>query len=548
MSRKAASIYAVMFAALVIPALGTVVDIAAGPDTSRLESVAKTPALGAAKSVLADARHYLKKRYAFKDSFVRANGVIKTGVFGVSPYASVLMGEDGFLFLADNETRDFTQAVDLFDPPEAAQWAATMSRVAAVAENAGADFAFSLAPGKETIYGELMPSFARTPDGAMTRADQLIEILKRAEIPAIDLRKALMSAKASSNKRLYHRTDTHWNGYGGSIAAAAVAAHFGRDARPGDPSERQSERGGDLARMIGLQDRAGEVLVGSVAPSAHCLVAGGEPYPGEELDPLRHAMIHCDQAPQGRGRAIIFIDSFGVGMIPTLASAFDETRFVWSYQFDTELVSSFKPDVVIVEIAERKLQTLSPDEVLPRNEGCVENQRGPRPGAIVLFGNSLIHDHVWRFGDRPVINCGRQGMVLAEFLRAPLPDVNSSASVVLSFGTVEALRGAVDRAAFRADLERARSRVAAAYPGAGVIIVAPPPITGATADGPIIAAMEAVRAASRMSPDVFDAANAVTGEAALNGDPTYDGVHLTRSAYRRWNAALNARIEGASAD
>ena len=58
--------------------------------------------------------------------------------------------------------------------------------------------------------------------------------------------------------------------------------------------------------------------------------------------------------------AVMFRDSFTSRMMPFLSEHFSRSVYMWQNDFDRELVSQEKPDVVILEIVGRRLQTYTP--------------------------------------------------------------------------------------------------------------------------------------------------------------------------------------------
>ena len=64
-------------------------------------------------------------------------------------------------------------------------------------------------------------------------------------------------------------------------------------------------------------------------------------------------------------------DSFGSALVPFLAEHFRRSAFCWEYDFDTDLIEREHPDVVIQEMAGRKLF-----QVLPYNPANVIGTHG----------------------------------------------------------------------------------------------------------------------------------------------------------------------------
>jgi hypothetical protein len=65
-------------------------------------------------------------------------------------------------------------------------------------------------------------------------------------------------------------------------------------------------------------------------------------------------------------RGVLFHDSFGAYIDGLMAEHFSRLACFWQYDFDTRVVLSEHPDVVVELYVERVLQNLSPTELMPR--------------------------------------------------------------------------------------------------------------------------------------------------------------------------------------
>lgn len=62
--------------------------------------------------------------------------------------------------------------------------------------------------------------------------------------------------------------------------------------------------------------------------------------------------------PSQTGKLFMFRDSFANALIPYFSESFENVRYSRSFPYDYNLVDQFKPDVLIVEIAERNINWL----------------------------------------------------------------------------------------------------------------------------------------------------------------------------------------------
>ena len=182
----------------------------------------------------------------------------------------------------------------------------------------------------------------------------------------VDLRPALLAAKRAD--RLYHRTDTHWNDRGAFVGYQSIVDALAEEF-PGlrsasrsafEPRVVQSE-GLDLARMLGLTEvlREDDLVLVPRGPTARIL----EP---EHPNPrLTHARI-VTEAPTRGPRAVVFMDSFGPGLVPFLSENFSRAVYLWQNNMDPQVVQQEHPQIVIQEWVGRALSTHELYNPVPR--------------------------------------------------------------------------------------------------------------------------------------------------------------------------------------
>src|SRR5262249_1751341 len=178
-----------------------------------------------------------------------------------------------------------------------------------------------IAPNKQTIYPEVLPRPLRHQQAAGSRIQQLLAYLKaHSDVPILDLREPLRQAKAQ--ERLYDRTDTHWNERGGYVGYREIVSALSSAFPVLRPQSRaafadvvERRKGGDLARMLDLDDRLPEEYLGLAYKSSQLarpaeagirLPPGPQPFAMERDNP---------RLP----RAVMFCDSFTVQMFPFLS-------------------------------------------------------------------------------------------------------------------------------------------------------------------------------------------------------------------------------------
>lgn len=362
-----------MLAVLAGLGLATLVDLIDGPGDARHELVAATPAppvtLNALRKFPGAARYYVSKRYALKDEFVSLNAEAKLGLFGHSPYARVLQGKDGFWFLGGDAAIDATLGAVPGPQSSDAAWAAHFANLGAAFKARSIPFVFILGPNKHGVYSEALPNWLSAAMPAQSRASQIVAEAAQTLTPApVDTGRLFAKARVrDSGLMLHHRTDTHWTEAGATLAVNAALAPL---ALPGlsAPATAMADKigaAGDLARMIGWQQRLSETVPTLPRASGlRCETPDGAPATILTLDPLPMKRFHCTTPGAAPLRALVFMDSFGMGAVPRLTQLFSDVTFVWQDQVDMSIVDAIKPDVTIQIMVERKLQIADPATLL----------------------------------------------------------------------------------------------------------------------------------------------------------------------------------------
>jgi alginate O-acetyltransferase complex protein AlgJ len=354
-------------------------DTKLGDEASRHVDLAVTD-FASLKTLPGRVQLYLQRRFGFRGALVRAHGHLKVHGLGVSSSHSVLLGKEGWLYLAsEHSLDDYRRLAPLTSELLAKHRAALTERKAWLASR-GIEYVFFCAPNKHTIYPQFMPDTVRRGRGP-SWLDQLI-----AAAPGLvlDVRPALRAA--AEQARVYHRTDTHWNELGGAVATDALTRalmkrHANLQALNLAHLERVQEElpGGDLARMLGLKHDMHEEGWAVRFRSAGEIRDGGKALVIEPVDVqnTERARILNPHAPLGK--AVVFRDSFGELLKRPFAQLFRESVFVWTDEFDPALIEQEQPEFVIQELVERRLRTHEPKTLAQARAYAVEQAAASKP-------------------------------------------------------------------------------------------------------------------------------------------------------------------------
>jgi hypothetical protein len=290
--------------------------------------------------------------FAFRFWLIRANSLAKLAI-GSSPSPKAIVGRDGWLFYAAERSTDYYRNTSPFTARELARWRDDLAERKAWLAQRGIRYLVVVAPNKESIYPEYMPA-ALAPVQTGSRLDQLVaELAREPAIDVLDLRPALREARTS--QRLYHVTDTHWNDAGAVVANRAILSRLRAWFPEIDPDgvagrlDVQRGRGGDLARLIALDDRFLEdriVFVSNAPPLP-------PPSTGRASTSADLVVRRCGEC---QGPVVVMNhDSFGEALAPLLQPHFPRLFLVAGTALDRPLIERERPRVVIQQFVERIL-------------------------------------------------------------------------------------------------------------------------------------------------------------------------------------------------
>ncbi len=313
------------------------------------------------------AKYTYGENYAFRDRLIKINGLIKTKLFHISSSQKVLMGMEGWLFLADEKALDNHRNIYGFTDDDVRLWKDVLQFRNDFCRELGCSYYFTISPDKSNIYPEFLPDKFYEPVSDLSRRDSLENLMGEWGIDYINVFDSLICSKGSYP--LYYKTDTHWNELGAYYAYLAILDSLRRNypqIRPGDREPDviiEGVNGGDLARLMGLDDSLHDNLY-HVNSEPHATLFNGDKIDLQMIDVQHVGRLHTKNDSGELGKALIFHDSFGVALIPLLAEHFKEAVFIRSDNFDSDFVDEYKPDIVIQQIVERRLLNWKPD----RNE------------------------------------------------------------------------------------------------------------------------------------------------------------------------------------
>lgn len=413
---------ALIFLLCLIPSLGMLLpaeEAAAGGN----QALSRAPALRDAEGrwnpkYLSQIQDYAGDHFYLRQEMITAWSALNAKGLQSSITEDVVLGKDGWLYFAD--TLPDYAGLDPMSDREIFSAARNLSLVSEYCESRGAEFLFTVAPNKNSLYWSNMPDLALPAARQPHNAKRLAEALAGQGVAYLDL----FTLFRGQEETLYFKTDSHWNGRGAALAADELNRALGRSSSYSEgPFTPEAVHKGDLYDMLypaggGLEEDSiygGELTIEYDAPIRSA----------ENLTIMTHG--------GGEGSLLMFRDSFGNNLYPYLADSFDAALFSRSMPYRLDLVSQREADCVVAELVERNLRYLiqnvpvmpAPRRELPENFTVFQVGTDFRvesaedlPGYALVTGSTVLsgRDFPAAVPDSPVLVPASNGNCYEAFL------------------------------------------------------------------------------------------------------------------------------------
>ena len=321
-----------------------------------------------------NARKIFSKTFLFSMDFIYSQSLVKwLYQRGISANPDqVIVGKEQWLFLGDQYNSVLSEArgsaklkAGLYKNMAEArsQWDLR------VKSRGGRGLYVVVVPNKHTVYADKLPDWARR--GSKPNNTDLFFAEQGNAATLLDLRGPLVVARSKFSEDFYYKTDTHWNSLGAWIGYVHLAQHIGRqhpyigwlDAGQIVIRNAVARKGGDLSNFLRLADLledkeiAVELKKGVKTTQKDYLLKGSAKGRGEA-----HAngltLTHTEGALNDL-KVLWLDDSFGAAMAPYMMATFSSLiQHPWGAvlkdpEWFDRILSEFKPDLVIITVAER---------------------------------------------------------------------------------------------------------------------------------------------------------------------------------------------------
>jgi len=310
---------------------------------------------------------YLQDNFGFRKELTTLNSYWRFKMLRSSSIPHrVVIGKKSWLFSTDYDIAGDFRNTKLFTQEELEQIRQNLEELYAWYNQRNIKFYIFIAPSKYRIYPEYLPPRLKINQG-ISKLEQLVEYMqKNSHVKIITAHKQLMNAKKDAE--VFYAHDTHWNLQGGFIGYQVLMNEIIADfptigiLSPDDFDRVKTHHpNADLARMLSLEN----ILLNdewSFHYKYTSDVIPGKDIRYQTVSPL-YPSLFTEHKNTSLPRAVFYRDSFTNLMLPFLMNHFSRACFIWTYEHSVEVTEIEKPDLVVMEIIENRI-----DRLLEKNQ------------------------------------------------------------------------------------------------------------------------------------------------------------------------------------
>lgn len=389
--KKGKLIYCILFFTICLcPSLGMLVTKQETSSENRQLSEFPSPKTEEGKinvEWLSQAGDYFQEHFAFRNELVTGNALLHGRLLETSTADGVIQGKNGWLYYKDS--LDDYLGQDLLSDRSLFNIAHMLSMTQQALEEKGVNFLFTIAPNKNSLYGDNMPYYDKLKVSGQTNRENLEDWLKTEKVAYADLYQALME----EDEVLYHARDSHWNNKGAALAADVLMDALGKDhdSYEGESYTVRRDYTGDLDTMLYPLASTADDEIYYDKETTYATV--------EEIQSNFDPRITTVN-PVKEGSLVMYRDSFGNALLPYMADAYANAYFSRGIPYKLMDVETHSADTVIIERAERFLSemsqfppvltakeiSLTEDQELQGSDGAVDVKIKPQGMTAQLSG------------------------------------------------------------------------------------------------------------------------------------------------------------------
>lgn len=299
------------------------------------------------ENILDDIENYLSHNFGFRNELLQSYTLFQQNLFLTSPITNVVIGEEGYLYF--KETVDDYIGNHQMTSRELFQIRHTIELLEEYVHAQGADFLFVVAPNKNSLYDFMPYNYIKSTTSHVTQ--NILENLSTQTY--IDL----FALFESQSKELYYKTDTHWNNEGACLVYNAIMNYIGKEhddfsSYSKDDSQKMK---GDLYNMLYPDSSANETVITYNKDKDY-----------EYLTKTRSTEQNYIETinDNAQGSLLMFRDSFANNLIEFFSDAYHYAIYDKSIPYNLFQMNKYSSDTVIIEIAERNIDTIQTNHPL----------------------------------------------------------------------------------------------------------------------------------------------------------------------------------------
>jgi alginate O-acetyltransferase complex protein AlgJ len=161
--------------------------------------------------------HY-SSTFGFRSSLLQLYNVVKQTIFHTDPLPQkVVEGTNGWYFLGDDNSNEIKESkgIENFSQEELKSSLQKILSHQSWLRKQDIEFYLAVAPNKTSVYGEYLPI-------RKSEKETQVEQLKFASLNNFNFVDLKSNFSLARQRRLYHKTDSHWNDYGAFLGYTAL--------------------------------------------------------------------------------------------------------------------------------------------------------------------------------------------------------------------------------------------------------------------------------------------------------------------------------------
>jgi alginate O-acetyltransferase complex protein AlgJ len=329
------------------------------------------------QAYLAATENYFNDHFGFRRRLVRWCQQWKQRLYQNKSVNLVIPGQRGWYYICERQMIDHYLGLAKFTPEQLQAWQRLLEKRRDWLAARGIKYLFVIPPDKQDIYPENLPAWLITsrPANAQTKLDQFVEYMKaHSTVQIVDLRPALVAGKQTAPP--YLQNDTHWNLYGGFLAAQQIIQALS-PVVPDLPQLHLEDfvwtnapvNGGDLTSVLEMHPAEKNSYVFTpkpplIAPDTWVLTNIVRNWNPRDKAKVNRLVLNRNPVDKPVD-LVIFNDSFARAWWQFFGYSFHRSVFIWEdKEFNTRIINDNHPQVVINEMLERIFNTEDPNEMM----------------------------------------------------------------------------------------------------------------------------------------------------------------------------------------